>query len=341
MNKFFRRIKSIFYSLPFGLKGADTEIMGADSGGNGNDTVVKQQVSDKRVAKHLLKGEVTKEVEELRYRTYKVDREADKYDYVGAGMSIKKDKPNKNLDIIKFTQENKLVCEDVLSELNRVDSFGFERYSVEINYAYPVRFKLQEFLLFVDVYIKKGEKAITTLRFSDTRNPSAFNSKPFVTELEKLKELFDKNDTYGLSRNDFATAILCMNFTTFKASDSQPDIVSYGFISPELIGVHHENGEYKLVYQWKDYNRLDLTEKFYNAELEEKYKNKEKKEVKVETEITKDDGSWWEKHQEKTIPCVKCGNPISTYRDGYIIDEKTGEPMCLKCYEKSLLEITK
>ena len=50
MNKFFRRIKSIFYSLPFGLKGADTEIMGADSGGNGNGTVVKQQISDKRVA---------------------------------------------------------------------------------------------------------------------------------------------------------------------------------------------------------------------------------------------------------------------------------------------------
>ena len=219
--------------------------------------------------------------------------------------------------------------------MNRVDNFGFERYSVEINYAYPVRFKLQEFLLFVDVYIKKGEKAITTLRFSDTRNPSNFNSKPFVTELEKLKDLFDKNDTYRLSRNDFATAILCMNFTTFKASDSQPDIVSYGFTSPELIGVHHEDGEYKLVYQWKDYNRLDLTEKFYNAELEEKYKNKEKKDTHVAMEFNSSTAPNYFKK------CTRCGNDINIYRDGYIVDEKTGEPMCLKCYEKSLLEITK
>lgn len=278
MNKLFNKLKNIFYSLPFGLKAADTEIMGSDSSWIGDDTVVQQQVSDKRVAKHLLKGEITKEVEELRYRTYKVDRETNNYEYVGHGVAVKKDEKKEKDNTVKFSQENKLICDDVLTELNRVDSYGTDRYTVRIDYVSPVRFKLQEFLTLVDVLIKKGEKAVTTLHFSDVRNPQEFKSKPFVTELEKLEEMFNRNDTYGLSRNDFATSIMCMNFTTFKATDRQPDVVSYSFVSPELIGVHHENGEFKLLYQWKDYMVIDLTDKFFNAELEEKYKKKEKKE---------------------------------------------------------------
>jgi hypothetical protein len=79
MNKVINRLKSLFYSLPFGLKAADSEIMGANSTGEVDDTVIQQQVNDKRVAKHLLKGEITQEVEELRYRTYKVDKESNKY----------------------------------------------------------------------------------------------------------------------------------------------------------------------------------------------------------------------------------------------------------------------
>ena len=56
-----------------------------------------------------------------------------------------------------------------------------------------------------------------------------FNSKPFVTELEKLEKIFNSNDTYALSRNDFAASIICLSFTTFKATDRQPDIISYSF----------------------------------------------------------------------------------------------------------------
>ena len=47
MSKIIDKIKSIFYSLPFGLKAADTEIMGSNVSGDGNDTVINQQVNDK------------------------------------------------------------------------------------------------------------------------------------------------------------------------------------------------------------------------------------------------------------------------------------------------------
>jgi hypothetical protein len=125
MNKIINKLKSLFYSLPFGLKAADSEIMGADSTGVINDTVVQQQANDKRVAKHLLKGEITQEVEELRYRTYKIDKESNKYDYVGHGVAVKKDEKKPN-NIIRFSQENKLICSDILTELKHVNNYGVE-----------------------------------------------------------------------------------------------------------------------------------------------------------------------------------------------------------------------
>jgi hypothetical protein len=337
MSRIIDKIKNLFYSLPFGLKAADTEIMGSNVSGDGNDTVINQQVNDKRVAKHLLKGEITQEVEELRYRTYKVDRETDKYEYIGNGMAVKKEKKINN-GIIKFSQENKLICDDVLTELKRVNSYGVENYTIKIDYNSPVRFKMQEFLTLVDVVIKEREQPVTTLHFSDTRNPQVFKSKPFVTELEKLEELFSKNDAYGLSRNDFVKSVMSMSFTTFKATDSQPDIVSYSFIAPKLIEVIHENGEFKLTYQWKEHLILDLTDKFYNAELEQKYKNKEKKNTTVETVINEAGENWWKDHYEKVIKCSKCGEDINTFSDGYIVDKDTGEPVCIECYKKSLLK---
>ena len=337
MNKVTRVLKNLLYSLPFGLKGADDEIAGTGEM-DADGTNIRQQISDKRVAKHLLKGELTQEVKELRYRTYKVGRESDKYSYVGNGMAVKKEENKKEkTNIIKFTQENKLICNDILTELNRVGGYGVENYSVHIDYNAPVRFKFEEFIKYVDVLVKDGEKAVTVLRFDDIPNPSSFNSKPFIGELEKLDALFSKKDAYGLSRNDFATSILGMGFVTFKATDSEPDIVSYAFLTPKLISVAHENGEFKLTYEWDTFTRADLTDKFYMKELDEKYKNKERKEIRVEDKIV-ENNEYFEERYGQTIKCSKCGRDIRVFSEGYMADTKTGEPICVECFQKSLLE---
>ena len=341
MNNVLRTIKNLFYALPFGLRAADSEIMGNNDISAGNDTSIKQQVQDKRVAKHLLKGEITQEVEELRYRTYKIDRETDKYNYVGNGIAVKKGEKEKKSNFIKFSQPNKVICSDVLTELKRVDGYGDERYIVDIDYMYPVRIKMEQFITLVDVYIREGEKPITTLHFSSVMNPSEFKSKPFVNNLEKLYTNFNNNDTYAISRNDYATSLLCMNFTTNNATDDEPNIVNYSFTSPELIAVQKDNGEYLLKYQWKTYNRIDLTDKFFNAELEEKYKNKEKKNIKVETEIKDSVPFNAENAPNFFIKCSKCGRDINKYIEGYIADKNTGEPICIDCYKKSLLDSSK
>ena len=56
------RIKNFIYLIPLGLKAADKEIMGSGEN-DGNSINIAQQVNDHRVSKHLLKGEVTQDVE--------------------------------------------------------------------------------------------------------------------------------------------------------------------------------------------------------------------------------------------------------------------------------------
>jgi hypothetical protein len=233
------------------------------------------------------------------------------------------------------------VCEDILNELKRVGSYGVERYSVQIDYSTLVRIKLQEHLTFVDVLIKEGEKAITTLRFYDVPNPQKFNSKVFIKELSNLETLFNNKDKYGLSKNDYATSLIALSFTTFKATDRQPDVISYSFMMPKLIDVKHENGEFKITYRWDEYNRTDLTDAFFNAELEEKYKNKEKKtipvsDITVEQANGKDADKWWYEHYNTKYNCCRCGKEIEVFKDGFVIDSEKNEPVCLECYLKSL-----
>lgn len=330
MNKIWNGIKRFFYALPFGMKGADAEIFGSD--GISEGTVVKQQVNDGTVAKHLLKGEVTQEVEELRYRTYKVERESAGYEYTGSGTAIKKEKKKKTSGNIKFTQENGLLCDGVLTELNRVGEYGNEQYRVNIGYISSVKFKLEQFANIIKVNIKKQNKAVTTLVFNDIPNQSDVKSKPFLNELNCLVSAFYKKDIYKLSRDDYYTSIVSLDFTTYKASNDEPDFINYSFINPTLIDAGHENGTYFLTYEWEKYNREDLTDKFYSKEMDEKYKTKAKKILP--------DATFKTEMGHNGVICDICGNHV---RNDEIVmyDEKTKKHMCLECYKKYLLGLEK
>ena len=228
MSKIKNFLYKIFYSLPFGLKGADSEIMGS-GGQDVKGTEISQEVSDERVGKHLIKGEVTQEVEELRYRTYAVAEKSKDYDYLGNGASIKKEEKNDtSLECIKFTQENGNLCETVLDTLKQVGSYGIEKYRVEINYNFFIRFKLEKYITKIDVDIdeKKG-KINTVLHFNTEHNPYDATSKPFINELKKLLGIHSQ---YEIERNEIASSIKDMSFTTYKA-DNEDDFTSYSFIN--------------------------------------------------------------------------------------------------------------
>ena len=325
MNKLKKILLNIWYGLPFGLKAAGDEIMGsgqADQAG----TEVNQQVTDKRVAKHLLKGEVTQEVEELRYRTYRVANESEKYKYVGNGVAVKEEKPvNKGEKTkFKFSQDNELLCESVSDALKQVGKYGMDNYRLQFDYKEFSRFKLDKFAKRVDVNINEiTGKIETTIHFSTEPNPYDATSMPFINEIKKL---LGDNSEYFISKHEIASNILNLSFTTYKASN-EDDFVNYSFINGATFkNIVEENYEYLLTLSWGEYLRLplDLESKYYSKTMAEKYDRKERKDVAPEMVNT-----------ERKRYCSICGKEMSVY-DADVQEADGNMPICKECMMKAL-----
>jgi hypothetical protein len=325
MNKIKKYFLNLWYGLPFGMKAADTEIMG-NKAVDDNGVTVQQEVSDQRVAKHLLKGEVTQEVEELRYRTYLVENEAKNYKYLGNGVAIKEDKVEKPKERtkFKFTQENESICESVLESLKQVGKTGVERYRFEIDYKEFVRFKVEKFATKIDVDINEETGKIeTTLHFSTEPNPYDGTSMPFINEVKKL---LDVKTEAQAERNEIASSILNISFTTYKAYN-EDDFVNYSFINGGKFKEFRQDGyEYLLTITWSEYLRLplDLESKYYSKSMAEKYAKKERKDVDVSMV-----------NAERKRYCSICGKEMSVY-DADIQEADGYEPVCKECMTKAL-----
>lgn len=326
MNKIKKYLLNFWYGLPFGLKAAGDEIMGS-SNTSGNDTNISQEVSDERVAKHLLKGEVTQEVEELRYRTYRVENESKNYKYLGNGVAVKEDSSNSNKTTktrFKFTQDNENICETVLGTLKQVGNYGTEKYRFEIDYNSFVRFKVEKFATKIDVDIDEKEgKVETTLHFSTEPNPYDATSMPFINELKKL---FDVKSEYQVSKNEIASSIINISFTTYKAYN-EDDFVNYCFINGAKFKSFKQEGyEFLLTFEWNEYLRLplDLESKYYSKSMAEKYEKKERKDVDVSMV-----------QSERKRYCSVCGKEMSVY-DADIQEADGHEPICTECMQKAL-----
>lgn len=324
MNKIKKYLLNIWYGLPFGLKGADTEIMGSGVKDD-NGTTINQEVSDQRVAKHLLKGEVTQEVEELRYRTYKVANESEKYKYLGNGVAIKEEneKPKERTKF-KFSQDNENICESVLESLKQVGNYGVEKYRFEINYENFIRFKIEKFATKVDVNINQEEGLIeTTLHFNSEPNPYDSTSMPFINEITKLLNL---KSEYEINKNEIASSIKDFSFSTYKASN-EDDFVTYSFTNGGKFVKFEKNGyEFLMTLKWEEYTRfpLNLEAKYYSKSMAEKYKNKEKKETVVSLAEV-----------ERKRYCSVCGKEMSVY-DADIQEASGEEIVCKDCMKKIL-----
>lgn len=328
----FKRIKkyllNILYGLPFGMKGADNKIMGSESSDEGVGTTISQEVSNQRVGQDLIKGEVTEAVEELRYRTYKVAEESEKYKYIGNGVAIK-DKKTENPNerrIIKFSQDNENVCESVLQGLNQVGGYGMERYRFEIDYEGFVRFKVEKFATRVDVNIDNQTGLIeTTLHFSTVPNPYDAASMPFINELSKLLTVTSQ---YEISRNEIASSIKTFSFATYKPTN-EDNFVTYSFVNGGKFKSFKKVGyEYLMTLEWEEYMRvpLNLEAKYYSKSMAEKYEKNEQKEVAVSMV-----------NVERKAYCSVCGKEMELY-DHDIQKANGQEPICKDCMKKVMMQ---
>lgn len=279
-------------AIPFGMKAGDEIFTTSSKDIDGGDSI-HQQVEHKSVWQDLLKGEVTQEVEELRYEMYKAEELSNEYEYLGNGQARKKDYDNstrlKNRK--KFTQYNYEEEYGMLESLKMLDhedermkddwktrktfkaeyNNPFVRFKLE-NYAEKVRIDISDdiyrtFLYFIDDNMSRKTRPLVNL------------AKKTKNEIENLK--LNGNDVQlreYIRKSELCSSMSSFKFTTINATNDVPNGIEYNFSNPKFEDITLENGYVIIEYSWKNFegNKL-LSEKFKSKTAEEKFKNKEKR----------------------------------------------------------------
>lgn len=369
LKKILHNIESFFINFAFATKNTETQIFtqgGVDSANGG--IIMSQDVTQgtHALSKALLKGELTEEVKQLRYRTYKVDREAKKYKYFAPTLALKKKEGKDNkfvsydksdgLDVITI-QYNYALSEDTLDAINQIENGGRgekTKYKFEIKRNFVPRFRLEEFLK--KVVVKRLDETHAILdfyfsqypeRFFNTSDDKSFRSKAFINELKRIRN-GGKSDVLDMEQ---------MRFVTSHAY-KKDDLIEYVFRNLWYRETVEFDGDYILRFKASiEHDGYDLTASYYNKTMDEKYKNNEKKEVTID--IT---GSV----PVETYTCADCGKvvtfdvkkmeemPISeareiddeaneddswdvtSYMDMQIVEQTIGKKLCKKCLKKYL-----
>ena len=160
LNKIKQNIQIFFYELFYGMKRTEDAVFHQTGITNGNGISVIKEVEDQRVSKALLKGEVTQQVEELRYRTYKVDKESKTFEYYAPTLALKKD--GQDTKFIKYdnsdglelitSQLNDVLVETVCETLEQVGGRGKRtQHRIQIKRNFVPRYKIEDYITRLDV----------------------------------------------------------------------------------------------------------------------------------------------------------------------------------------------
>lgn len=318
----FKKVKKLFYntlySLPFGLKGANDEMFEQKSSSNVDGTAYYQHIYDNKLSKNLLKGEVSQEVEELRYRLYLVDRESQKYEYVGDGKAEKREITKFDENNFNIIQSNRFLVRNVNEEMNALltNNRKIDEHTLNIIYESLPRFKLERYCVYFEVDVNKNAKHFI-IRFVSIPNKDDISSYGFIKYLNSIIANVGKENDYS--------SLKMVKFVTFKCSGDD-DLMEYELTNLKLKGVEYsnENKEYCITYDIGKLSRKDLTSKFYSKTMDEKYKNKDKKENMIDIA-----------NSSNLSHCAECGKVIDSY-DSSITEETYGYPLCKECLSKTL-----
>jgi hypothetical protein len=277
LSKIKGSIYKIIYALPFGLKAADSEVFGTNSETDGHSIGIQQTIGQKRVAKDLLRGEETKEVSELRYRTYRVERESKAYDYLGNGVAVKSKENDKNYDLnseigekFKFIQPNYEIVSSIEEELSRIGKYSKPSFTVECKYVTENKFQNEHF--------------IKNVCFDNMDGPTniILQYNLYINPYNTVEKIFHGNLIRAINgevlNNDSVCDFKNISFTTKKAIGIEDYMeVSINDMQFDKISEDKNKGYIDVFYTAKNASINFLLTKYYNKEMSEKYKNKEKK----------------------------------------------------------------
>lgn len=336
MKKIWHTLKLFLVGLSLGMKKTEDDLLHQSGLDTTVGSSVNQQVKDKSLAKALLRGEVTQEVIDLRYRTYAVARESTHYKYFSPMLAKKKQDINDsnfvhfensdNREVVTI-QENKALIRNVNEFLETTENskqFLMDippQYNILIEYSSIPKYKIDQFLK--KIIVKKSDlehQAILDLYVSKYPNQEIFISKSFVHEIEKVM----KTQHYKI---DMIENINLIEFETYKAYHLD-DMIHFSFDNLILFDVIEYDGNYILrcLSDIVD-GGTDLTEEFYSEHMAKKYENKEKK----ETTINFDPNA-----NIREYTCANCGKKViydarnvdrlmATYSDNNNLDVTNNE----------------
>ena len=292
LKRIIGKIKNLFLAIPFGMKAGD-ELLATSNKDDDTGSSMHQKISQNNLLNDLLKGEITQEVEELRYETYKAEEEANNYKYIGNGQAVKVDdsekkKANRRL---KFTQMNGDVEYGLKESLrmaecvgNDYDKMDFKTKKIfRITYDNPcVRFKLENHVEKIDVNLKKNIE--TTFYFINDK--TCKRSVPLINALKKIKDdlnSFDSDDNGMIKgyvgKNEILSSMNELEFTTFNPSNNVPSGISYRFINPTFNGIKENGDMIMLSFTWEKYEGGKLLSEIYHSKsAEKKFKEKARRE---------------------------------------------------------------
>lgn len=299
MTKIVDKLQNIWYGLMYGLKTTETEILTQKGAQSDKQISINQNVDAEKMSRALLNGQETQAVKELRYRTYKVADEAEKLDYITNGLVIpKQDRKHVYIDETEgyktiLIQNNEELGLGVLDELNRINSYGEQlKYVLQITRNFVPRFRIEEFTS--KLVVKEIDNNHVQLDFYSTIYPNEhkYTSKGFINEINKIKDNGLKSDVIDFEE---------LKFITQKAHGVR-DLMEYKFDNIFFKKIDIFDGNFVIKFKAHLKNEpIDLTKRFYNEEMDERYNNKDKKDVIFNlSEIDK-----------KEYTCSECGKILT------------------------------
>lgn len=355
MKRFWRRIKILWKGLFVGLKATEQEVFTQSGISEPLGTSIIQEVSTERVAKDLLAGKETQQVQELRYRTYRVERESKDFEYYSPLLAIRREKQDtkfvkyENSDELKIItiQNNFPVGEDLLCDMKRVvdtdeakrilgemDSIiKSSKYFIKIKYnkGFFPRYNISEFIR--RLVVKEGVKsdtAVLDFYVSVYPDPSNLRSKGFVKEIEKIKDNGLRSDIIDIRKASFFT------YHAYGAVD----MLKYEFDELEFVKIVEYDGNYIIRYNAHiATNGEDMITKYHSESMAAKYENKEEKTPMLNATDSFEEDEYVCVDCGKRVPRDKMDNGIqgsTEYMDMQIAEQTVGRRLCKKCLQKFL-----
>ena len=342
------------------MKNTEDNILHQTGLSSNEGTSIIKEVEDKRVSKALLKGEVTQEVEELRYRTYKVDKESKTFEYFSPTLAIKKD--GQDTKFLKYyeddglelitSQPNDCLIETVGELFEQVGGRGKRNdYRIKIKRNFVPRYKIEQYITRLDVKKLDDNHVILDMYVSKYPNDKDFKSKGFVREIEKIRDEKIKSDILDFEEITFTT----------KHAYRIDDNVKFLFRNIWFREVVEFDGHYILKFKASiKQDIIDFTKIYYSKTMDEKYKNNEKKEIILnfndylvsniykceecgkEVVMDKELMDRLDAYNGKDITKEEIGdedNPqVLEFMDMQIAEQTFGKKLCSECLRKYLKE---